>query len=467
MGTLIGLMGVVRSALSAEQTAIDVTANNVANQNTVGYTRQVVSFRATDTVALNGFEGKGGWVTASTASQRDRVLEQRLQQSTASASASAARLTALQNVQAQFGMTASDSNASGTALGSAVDSFFASLQSLTANPTDSATRTAVMTAASTLASAFNQAATGIANEVSTLNAGIATDAQQIDGLTSTIAKLNNQIGELSPDKDAGTLEDQRQAAIQQLSNIVGVNQITTDHNGVTLTLSTGAVLVSGSNSFAVNTTNVNGAMQLTAGEPPSVQTVLDGGSIGGMTEARDQDLPGMLTQLDQLANAIGTAVNAQNQAGLTTSGAAGGAIFNLPPGVAGSAANIAVAITSGAGVATAGSGEGVNGTLNAAALAAVGSASIANGQTAADFFGDFIGQLGNTVQSATTDNTAQAAAQTQARTQRDAFSAVNLDDEASQLTQYQRSYEAAAKVFSIVNSMMADSLNLGTAQTYS
>lgn len=53
------------------------------------------------------------------------------------------------------------------------------------------------------------------------------------------------------------------------------------------------------------------------------------------------------------------------------------------------------------------------------------------------------------------------------RCDRHSFSEVNLDDEASQLTQYQRSYEAAAKVFDIVNQMMAESINLGTEQTYS
>jgi flagellar hook-associated protein 1 FlgK len=467
MGTLIGLMGLSRSALAADQEAINVTANNVANQNTVGYTRQVVRFTASDTVALNGFQNNGSTVTASTSSQRDRVLEQRLQQATSSASASGARLTALQDVEAQFGLSSTDANASSTALGSAVDGFFSSLQSLTANPTDQATRSSVLTAASTLASAFNQAADGINGQIATLNGQIATAAQQIDGLTSTIAKLNGQITALSPNADAGTLEDQRQAAIQQLSNIVGVNQVKTENNGVTLTLSTGAILVSGQQSFSVSTTAVAGKTELLAGDPPVAQASIDGGEIGGMIEARDTDLPGMLSSLDTLAYGIGTAVNAQNQAGLTPSGSAGAAIFSLPTSASGAAVQISVTAQSGDDIATAGASEGANGTLNAAALANLGMAQVAGGQTASDFFGNFIGALGNTVQSATTDSTAQSAAQTQAQTQRDSFSAVNLDDEASALTQYQRSYEAAAKVFQIVNQMMADTLNLGTAETYS
>jgi flagellar hook-associated protein 1 FlgK len=341
------------------------------------------------------------------------------------------------------------------------------LQSLTANPSDTATQQAVLTAASTLASAFNSAAGTITGETASLNGQIATSAQQIDGLTSTIAQLNGQIADLSPDADAGTLEDQRQQAILQLSNIVGVNQITTENNGVTLTTSSGAVLVSGDNAFSVSTTNSGGLTQLVAGDPPAVQTSVEGGTIGGMMEARDADLPSMLSSLDQLANAVGTAVNTQNEAGNTSAGTAGTAIFSLPSTVSGSASQIAVALTSPSGLATASTSEGADGTANAEALANLGSANIVAGDTASDFYGNFIGALGDTVQSATTDSTAQSAAQTQAQTQRDSLSAVNLDDEASQLTQYQRSYEAAAKVFDIVNQMMADALNLGEETTVS
>jgi len=79
MGTLTALMNLSREALQADQTALNVTSSNVANQNTVGYTRQVVSWQTTDVVTLTGTtEG----VAATVASQRDRVLEMRVQQQT-------------------------------------------------------------------------------------------------------------------------------------------------------------------------------------------------------------------------------------------------------------------------------------------------------------------------------------------------------------------------------------------------
>ncbi len=79
MGTITSLMDIARQALTANQEALSVTGNNVANQTTPGYTRQVVSFQSADAVTLSGGT-VGSGVTASATSQRDRVLEQQVQQ---------------------------------------------------------------------------------------------------------------------------------------------------------------------------------------------------------------------------------------------------------------------------------------------------------------------------------------------------------------------------------------------------
>jgi len=462
MGTLTGLMSLTNAALDADQSAINVTANNVANQNTAGYTRETVSFEASDAVSLSGYQGLDESVSATTVSQRSRVLEQQLQQQTQSSTASTATLTALQNIQSMFGLTSTATDASSTTLGTAMNTFFSSLTALSSNPTDAATQTAVLTAATALASAFNTTSQGLTTEVTSLNSQIATAAQQVNGLTATVAQLNQQITNLSPNQDAGTLEDARQQAILQLSSILGVDQITTQNNGVTLTTSDGTVLVSGNQSYALSTTTIGGNTAIVAGDPPTtLPDDLQGGAIGGMLQARDGAIPPMQSAIDQLAYAIGTAVNTQNEAGTTSSGTAGTAIFTLPTTATGAAATINVALTSGTGIATAAPGEGTSGTTNALALANLATTNLVSGQTASNNFTSFIGSLGTAVSSATTQNTANTASLAQAQTQRDSLSAVSLDDEATSLTNYQRSYEAAAKVFDIVDQMMADALNLG------
>ena len=94
MGTIMSLMDIAQQALMANQEALNVTSNNVANQNTAGYTRQVVSFQSVDAVTLSG-GAVGSGVTASATSQRDRVLEQQVQQQTQTQAQSGALESAL------------------------------------------------------------------------------------------------------------------------------------------------------------------------------------------------------------------------------------------------------------------------------------------------------------------------------------------------------------------------------------
>jgi flagellar hook-associated protein 1 FlgK len=461
MGTITSLMDIARQALTANQEALSVTGNNVANQTTPGYTRQVVSFQSADAVTLSGGT-VGSGVTASATSQRDRVLEQQVQQQTQTQAQSGALESALQQIQNIFGLSSTTSSASSTVLGTAIDSFFSSLSTLASNPSDTATRQSVLTAASSLAAAFNSASNQLTQVSSSLNQQVVGDVSQVNSLTTTIASLNTQITALSPNADAGTLEDQRQQAIAQLSQLVGLDQISTENNGITLTTSNGAVLVSGSQSFALSTSQVGGTTHILAGVGgQDVTSNLTGGDLGGVSQARDQQLPSYQSALDSLAFAVGTQVNQQNALGVDGNGNPGAALFSLPAAPAGAAALIQVATANPKAVAAAGTGEGSTGNTNASALANLSSANIVNGQTAMGFLASFLGQIGSDTAAATTNNSAQQTTLTQLTTQRDSLSGVSLDEEASNLTQYQRAYQAASQVFNIANSIMASAINLG------
>jgi flagellar hook-associated protein 1 FlgK len=462
MGTITSVMDIAQQALMANQEALNVTANNVANQDTAGYTREVVSFQSVDSVTLSG-GSVGSGVTASATSQRDRVLEQQVQQQTQTQAQSGAVETALQEIQNIFGLTSTTSSASSTELSSATDAFFSSLSSLASNPSDTATRQNVLATANTLAAAFNSASNQLSQVSTSLSQQVIGDVSQVNSLTTTIASLNTQITALSPNADAGTLEDQRQQAIAQLSQLVGLDQISTESNGITLTTSNGAVLVSGGQSFAMSTTQVGGTTHILAGVggQQDVTSNLTGGDLGGALQVQDQELPSYQSALDSLAFAVGTQVNQQNALGVDANGNPGAALFSLPPTSTGAAGLIQVATTDPNAVAAAATGEGSAGNTNASALANLSSANIVGGQTASGFLAAFLGQIGSDTAAATTDNSAQQATLTQLTTQRDSLSGVSLDEEASNMTEYQRAYQAASQVFNIANSIMASALNLG------
>ena len=218
----------------------------------------------------------------------------------------------------------------------------------------------------------------------------------------------------------------------------------------------------GTNSFALHTANIAGTTRVLTGSNADITAAVQGGSIGGSIQARDVDVPAASTQLDTLAYSFATTINTQNSAGLTAAGTPGGPVFTVGTAVAGAAASIAVTLSDPAGIAAASTAEGAGGSSNANAMLALQTSATVGTQTFGAAFGGLLSGIGTTVASATTDSTADAAIQSQLSTQRDSISGVSLDEEASNLTQYQRSYQAAAKVLSILDQILAAAINLGT-----
>ena len=160
-------------------------------------------------------------------------------------------------------------------------------------------------------------------------------------------------------------------------------------------------------------------------------------------------------------------MNAQNNAGPILSGATGTAanplyIFSQPAQVAGSAASMSVVMTDPAQIAAAGLGQGSGDNSNAVAMADLAkSADRQRADAIRLLFQLCDSTLGSTVSQVQTENTAQNASVTQLQTASDSLSSVNLNDEASAMQQFERSYQAASQVFTMLNTMMASALNLG------
>ena len=291
---------------------------------------------------------------------------------------------------------------------------------------------------------------------------------QVNALTSALAQLNQQIQSTSPNADAGTLEDQRQQDISALSQLIGINQTTTENNGLTITTTSGALLVSENQSFQMTTGLVGGVTHFfLGGADVTTPLASGGGELGGYLTARDQDIPNALASLDALAYNVSTQVNTVNNAGTDLVGDNGGAgdIFFQPAVVAGSASTMAVVMTDPNHIAAAGLGLGTGDNSNATAMANLANQTIVNGATPTNFYSSFVTTLGSTVSGVQTDNTAQAASVTQLQTQNNALSEVSLDDEASSMQVLERSYQAASQVFTILDNIMSSVLNLGEETT--
>ena len=472
MATLGMAFDIASNALEADQSALNIVANNVANASTAGYTREIANWQENDPVTIGGITyGQGAEVTGPV-SQRDRVLNQSLQQQNQTASASSARLTALDQLQSVFsGATSAGSSSSSSAtngISQDISAFFTSLSQLESSPSDDSLREQVLTSAQNLAGDFQSAASQVTEQQTSLDQQSASLVDQINALTQSIAQLNVQIQSTSPNSDAGTLEDQRQQDISQLSQLIGVHQIQTEDNGLTITTSSGALLVSEAQSYALSTAPSGGVTHFYDAEGNDITASLatGGGQIGGLLTVRDQDIPQVQSSLDTLAYDLGSALNAANEAGSDANGNPGVAIFNLPSSLSGAAAAISVAISSPSQIAAAAAGLGSSDDTNLLAMANLANQTIVAGATPANYFSDFVSALGSLVSEVQTQNAAQQASATQLQNVVNSLSSVDLNEEASSMETLEQSYQAAAKVFTILASVMTSALNLGVPTTY-
>jgi flagellar hook-associated protein 1 FlgK len=465
LATLSTAWNISSSAISADQAALVTVANNTANATTPGYTiESAIWQQASPILTGQGLIGDGVVDTAAI-SQRNLVLNKSIDMQTQTQAASASRLGQLQDLQATFASAASTSSiyASSTiGISNGLTAFFGSFQQLEASPSDPSLRQAVLSSANILSSAFNTASSSLLQQQQSISGEVSSVVTQANGLLQSLAGLNSQIQSQDPTKDAGALEDQRQQDLTNLSQLIGVQQITTDKNGMTITTPGGDPLVEGGVATILSTGNINGEVQIFDGSNNLTSTVVaGGGEAGGLLQVAGQDIPAALLSLDTLAFNLGTQVNTINQQGTDLNGNPGGVIFKLHSAIAGSANNISVAISNPSLLAAAASGSGITDGTNAVAMAALATSAIVSGITPSNYYAAFVSSLGSTVAQVSSTNNAQQASITQLTNQQAAISGVSLDTEATALENMEQAYQAASKVFTIIDQLVSASINLG------
>lgn len=453
MGGLFGILSIANQSIQAQQEGLTVSSNNIANTNTPGYTRQVATFQEQAPYA-SSIGGGGGVTVQNVQSIRDSVLEIRIDQETQTQN----KLTSLQQqlgpVQSLFSATG------GAGLGTAIDNFFSSLQQLSTNPADGAQRTAVISAAQTMAQTFQQVSSGISQARAGADQEVTQGVAQVNTLLGQIAGLNGQIADLQgTSENTGELVDQRTQLIQNLSQLVDFNTSDAGRGEVTLTTSAGAPLVVGSVASPLTTGPSGTGVQDVFSNGTDITSTITGGSLAGLIQARDQTLPQLSGQLDQLASTLANAVNAQNSLGFDATGAAGGNLFNTPPAT-GAAASLSLATTNPNAIAASGDGT-VGDNSNLLKIAGLQQQAIVGGLTPDDAYASMISNIGSVINAANTQQQASNLVLTQLQNQRSAISGVSMDEESIAVSQFQSAYQAAARVIGVINSLTETTINMG------
>jgi flagellar hook-associated protein 1 len=337
--SLIQALSTAMSGLSAAQAGLTVTAGNVANANTPGYVAERPNLVETSA----GSAGVGVDVAGVNRTLNQLVQNQLWTETSGGAYADmAAQL--YQQLQQAYGTPGSAG-----AFDQAFNNFTAALQTLATSPASAAAQSGAISAAQQFTRSLNGMSSAVQGLRTQAEQGIAADVQQANTAMQQIAQINQQLGASSAqDATTAQLEDQRDQAITQLSQLMNIKAVQTGHNQVAIFTGSGTQLVGAQAStlsfdargaLSPNLTwsadpNKDGVGTITLTSPSGDTTDLianksiQSGQIAAYLQMRDQILPQAQSQLDQLASQTSQALSNQ-----TTSGA---------PVIAGSQAGFSV-----------------------------------------------------------------------------------------------------------------------------
>lgn len=460
MGINFSAFEIGRRALRAQQLGIAVAGQNIANVNTPGYTRQQLLLAPAPPDGSRPISIGVGVVVQGVAAARDRFIEARLQRETGIAGRLNAERDVFAVIEGAFG------NASEGGVGQALTSFFNSFRDLEANPTSVPLRTSVVARAVDLANAFHLTRSRLQSVYRDAQVEAGALVEEVNRLAAQVAELNRQISIAAKTGNiSSALEDQRGEIVKRLTELVGVNAVENPGGDVTLTFSDGRALVLNDRAFAMNMISVaNGVPIITLdGQPISA----DSGRIGGLLNAVSA-VDGHIVALDGLAAAVAARVNQLHTSGEDLDGNAGVTFFVSSNGGPIDAATLSVnpALTaSPRRVVAAATGAGNGDATVARAIAnLISDSNQTVGSRSGSFtsiFSSIVADAGDQLRVAEDGLAAQQSIVAQVVAQRESVSGVSLDEEAINLMQYQRAYEAAARFLKVADEMTQTLIALG------
>ncbi|MBI1822271.1 MAG: flagellar hook-associated protein FlgK [Nitrospirae bacterium] len=465
MSGLFGIFDIGKLAMQANQKAISVTSNNIANVNTPGYSRQEAIFETTPSEQTGAGPIGTGVQIGQIRQMVDKFLEGQIQSENSSLGGYQVDQNTLSRLESIF------NDSQGTGLQQALGGFFSSLQDLANKPQGLTERTMVLSKAQILSQQFANAWSQMQDIRNNLNSDVAGTINTVNSLAARIAELNGRISQTEiTGQQANDLRDQRGRLLNELADKIDISTFENSQGQMTVMITGGKPLVEGIRTNAIqgavnpgNSGFLNIEFVPANGTPVDITSSIAGGRLKGLLDMRDNVVPGFMTQLDQLASAVITEVNLQHQAGFDLNGNAGGNFFAPTAPGASAAGTMAVAIAAPNLIAASSTAAGVPGDNgNALLLAQLQNKSVAalGSATFQDFYGNFAGQIGTQAQSAQWNLSAQKGMMQQLSARRESFSGVSLDEEMTNLMQYQRAFQASARLITSADEMMQTLLDM-------
>jgi flagellar hook-associated protein 1 FlgK len=456
------------SALFASQRAMDVTGQNIANVNTDGYSRQRVDLKSVSASAVPAVfstsSGIGQGVDGDSVIRiRDAFMESRAQTEHATTASMTVRQTTLEQIEDAFHEPGDDG------LQAQLSTMWSAWGDVTNNTTvanGGGARTAVLQTTQTVVANLHTISSTLDAQWSQNLDDLGVLVDDVNASASSIATLNQSIKQAGQAKlPTNELSDKRDALVLKIAQQTGATSTSEPDGTVTVNLG-GVTLVSGSTTISLA---LAGGTDPAAGatDPPRLvtapggTTVKPGGTAEGELTAMNTTIPQYRTMLDGVAQQLVTQLNTAHQAGFDLAGAPGGPLLDNGTGTGTdavvpstvTAANIRLRISDPDELAaaslskTAAGGIASGDSLNADRLAQLGSAA----GSADSVYRKMIVGLGVQASVASGNLTAQNVISTQVDSARQSVSGVSIDEEMTNMLQFQHAYSAAARMITAMD----------------
>lgn len=438
----MSLLSIGFSGLNASQIALNISAQNIANVNTIGYSRQEAMMGS-----LSGFgrmdNGMGVEVTGVRRITDDYLVSQHWRSRSATGSSYAFH----QYINTTEQLLGSES----MNITKGLDSFFASLSAALDSPETPAQRSQIVSSAGALANRFGQLNESLLTQEKQIDDQLGSTITQVNSYLKQVAELNTQIGEqASKGVNTSALEDSREQIVRELSTFMEVRVNRQSDGSFSLSLPQGQPLVLAGSSSTLSL--AGDTLSLSFGPQSFEVPRLQGGTLAGVLEYRTTVLRPLRDELNQIAKKLADDFNTKQAGGVDLNGDPGKPLFSYDPLNPSGTLKVADGFTGDhLAFAKAGGGNGDN--RNLQELLTIKDAQY-------DAYSALLGKMA--VQSGQAKATMEADAnmEKQLATKLSSVSGVNLDEEGVKVMAYTKAYQANAKVISTSDQLFNSILNM-------
>ena len=458
------------SSLTAQRAALDVAGQNVANANTVGYTRQRAELSSVSSVTSASMFSKGltvGQGVGVTGVSRlgNLFADIKVYTTTGSAGFMAQRAATLAQLESNI------TEPSDNGLSNQLSGFWNAWHDVGNNPDVAAPGQVLIEAAKSLTHAIGSGYRAVETQWQETRTQAEALVTEVNATATSIAELNQNIRSiLVSGGNANELMDQRDLMITSLSELTGATMRANEDGTVNVSIG-GNPIVSGTTAYSLSVAGARQMHEATTDAPRIVwdrsgagTAALDGGILGAMVSvlapATSTRTGGILAEAaasyNALAEKLASSVNDLHTTGRTTAGDVGGNFFGqsadptLPP-----ALGITVAVTDPKDIAAAAAGAGALDSSVADAIAQIAKATGGPDRMWAAFVVEVGVKAQSSLQSAKVSEVARNTAVTLQLSQ----TSVDIDEETVQMLAFQRAFQGASRVLTAVDEMLDTLIN--------